>query len=328
MSVIDVHTHMMSDAWIELLKKNGAPEFGVGPIKGGNAIFEHGAPFLVLTPGMFDYKMRIKAMDEAKVDIAIVSLTAPSVYWGTAEQSVEAARVINDDMRKAQVTYPERIRWMATLPWQHPELAVKELERALSGSNPAVGVFVLANIHEQFLTDAHFAPIWKAIDDRKLPVLLHPTLPPGFDKMDLGKYSLAAAVAFTFDTTLAVCRMVLDGFFERFPNLKLIASHGGGNIPYIDGRVEMFHKLTTGAREKISESPRKYFQHIYYDACVYQDNSLRAAIDLAGPSHVLYGSDYPHQTGDMPGCLARVDRLPADQKNAIRGENAKRIFNL
>jgi len=275
---------------------------------------------------MFDYKARLKAMDEIGVDIAIVSLTAPSVYWGTADQSAEAARVINDDMQKAQAAYPDRIRWLATLPWQHPQLAVKELERACK--NGAVGVFVLANIREQFLNDPHFEPIWKAIDDRKLPVLVHPTLPPGFDKMELGRYSLAAAVAFTFDTTLAVCRMVLDGFFDRFPNLKLIASHGGGTIPYIDGRVDMFHKLTTGASEKIKESPRKYFQHIYYDACVYQDNSLSAVIDLAGSSHVLYGSDYPHQTGDMKGCLERVDRLPKDQKEAIRGGNAQRIFNL
>jgi aminocarboxymuconate-semialdehyde decarboxylase len=291
MPVIDIHTHMMSDAWMELLKKNGAPDYGVGPIKGGNAIFEHGAPFLVLTPGMFDNKVRIKAMDEAGVDIGVLSLTAPSVYWGTAEQSAEAARVINDDMRAAQTAYPDRIRWM-------------------------------------FLTDPKLAPIWKEIDDRKLPVLVHPTLPPGFDAMDIGKYSLAAAVAFTFDTTLAVSRMVLDGFFERFPSLKLIAAHGGGTIPYINERVNMFHKLTTGAREKISESPNKYFQHIYYDAVVYQDNALRACIELAGPDHVLYGSDYPHQTGDMPGCLARVDRLPKDQKEKIRGGNAQRLFGI
>ena len=115
---------------------------------------------------------------------------------------------------------------------------------------------------------------------------------------------------------------------DRFPNLKLIASHGGGSIPYINARVDMFHKLTATAREKISESPQKYFEHIYYDAVVYQDNSLQACIDLAGPSHVLYGSDYPHQTGDMAGCLARVNRLPREQREAIRGANAQAIFKL
>ena len=327
MPVIDIHTHMMSNSWLELLQKHGAPDYTVGPIKGGGrAIFENGTPAPVLTPGMFDYQVRLKAMDEAKVDVAVVSLTGPSVYWGTAEQSMEATRVINDDMQAAQKAYPERIRWMATLPWQHPERAVKELKRACD--NGAVGVFVLANIRGQFLTDPLFEPIWKAIDDRKLPVLLHPTVPPGFEAQGIDKYSLAAAVAFTYDTTLAVCRMVLDGFFDRFPNLKLIASHGGGTIPYISSRVDMFHQLTATAREKISQSPQKYFEHIYYDAVVYQQNSLQACIDLAGPAHVLYGSDYPHQTGDMKGCLGRVDSLPKDQKEAIRCGNAQRLFGL
>lgn len=327
MPVIDIHTHMMSDSWLELLKKNGAPDYSVGPIAGGHrSLYENGAPFLTLTSGMFDYQERIGAMDEAGVDVAVVSLTAPSVYWGSAEQSAVAARVINDDMRSAQTAYPDRIRFMATLPWQFPELAVRELDRACA--NGAVGVFVLANIRGCALTDARFESIWKAIDLRRLPVLVHPTLPPGQQQMDLTKYALGAAVAFCFDTTLAICRMVLDGFFDRFPNLKLIAAHGGGTIPYINGRVDMFHRLTDIGKERISESPSSYFRHIYYDAVVYQDNSLRACIDLAGPSHVLYGSDYPHQTSDMPGILARVDALPKNQSEAIRGGNAQRLFGL
>jgi aminocarboxymuconate-semialdehyde decarboxylase len=326
MPVIDIHTHMMSDAWIALLKKNGAP-YSVGPLPGGfQSLFEEGAPFLTLTPAMFDYQARLKAMDEARVDIAVVSLTAPSVYWGSAEQSAEAARVINDDMRAAQSAYPDRIRYMATLPWQFPDLALRELDRACA--NGAVAVFVLANIRGRHLTDPCFEPIWKAIDDRRLPVLVHPTLPPGQQQMDLRKYALGAAVAFCFDTTLAVCRMVLDGFFDRFPNLKLIAAHGGGTIPYINGRVDMFHRFTLLGKERISASPSEYFRHIYYDAVVYQDNSLRACIDLAGPSHVLYGSDYPHQTSDMPGILARVDALPKEQREAIRGGNAQRLFGI
>jgi aminocarboxymuconate-semialdehyde decarboxylase len=327
MPVIDIHTHMMSDAWLELLKKHGAPDFSVGPLKGGgSAIFEAGAPAPTLTPGMFDYKVRLKAMDEARVDLAVVSLTAPSVYWGTPEQSAHAARVINDDMRAAQAAYPDRIRWMATLPWQHPELALRELDRACGSG--AVAVFVTANVRGRHLTEQHFEPVWKAIDERRLPVLLHPTLPPGHSQMDIGKYSLAGAIAFCYDTTLAVTRMVMDGFFERFSKLKLIAAHGGGTIPYVNARVEAFHRLTAPAKEKIAESPRKYFEHIYYDAVVYQQNSLQACIDLAGPAHVLDGSDYPHQTGDMPGCLARVNALPQDQRGAVRGANAQRLFAI
>lgn len=327
MPVIDIHTHMMSERWLTLLRAHGAPTYTIGPGKsGGSVIHEDGAPFLVMTPGMLDYPARLKAMDAAGVDLAVISLTCPSVFWGDAAASREAAQTINDDMGAAQVAHPDRIRYLATLPWQYPALAVAELERACG--NGAVGVMVLANIRGAPLTDARFEPIWRAIDARGLPVLVHPTTPPGARDAALGQFNLIATVGFVYDTTLAITRMVMDGFLDRFPKVKLIAAHGGGTIPFISQRIEKFFELTAASREKISRPPSEYFARLYYDAVVYQENALAACIDLAGARHVLYGSDYPHQTGDMPGCLARVDALPADQREAIRGRNAQALFGL
>jgi len=327
MPVIDIHTHMMSERWLALLRAHGGPTYTIGPGQsGGSVIHQDGAPFLVMTPGMLDYAARLKAMDAAGVDLAVISLTCPSVFWGDAEVSRQAARAINDDMRAAQSAFPERIRYLATLPWQYPELAVAELGRACG--NGAVGVMVLANIRGTPLTDARFEPIWRTIDALGLPVLVHPTTPPGARDAALAQFNLIATVGFVYDTTLAITRMVMDGFLDRFPNLKLIAAHGGGTIPFISQRIEKFFELTTASREKISRPPSEYFARLYYDAVVYQANALAACIDLAGASHVLYGSDYPHQTGDMPGCLARVDALPGDQREAIRGRNAQALFKL
>ena len=56
--------------------------------------------------------------------------------------------------------------------------------------------------------------------------------------------------------------------------------------------------------------------------------SLELALKVGGTDNVLYGSDYPHNIGDMKGCLARVDALPAAQRDAVRGGNAMRIFKL
>lgn len=84
---------------------------------------------------------------------------------------------------RRRARHPDRIRWFASLPWQFPELAVAELERALSQG--ASGVVVLGNIAGQPLTDALFAPVWRAIDDRALPVFIHPTAPPGVAAMGM-----------------------------------------------------------------------------------------------------------------------------------------------
>ena len=115
--VIDVHTHMLNDAWFDLLKKHGKPRYSVKEVKGGlHAIHLDGAPFMTPVPAMFDYAMRIRNMNKAKIDISIVSLTCPNVYWGGADVSLKAAKIMNDDMAAAERAYPQRIRWFASLP--------------------------------------------------------------------------------------------------------------------------------------------------------------------------------------------------------------------
>jgi aminocarboxymuconate-semialdehyde decarboxylase len=241
--------------------------------------------------------------------------------------SVQAARLVNDDMAEAQRRYPGRLRFMGSLPWQHPKSALAELKRACDELG-AVGVMVLANIDGLSLTDKRFAPIWREIDRRGLPVLLHPTAPPGTKQLDVVKYNLIASVGFMFDTSLAVSRMIFDGFFDRYPKLKLIASHGGGTLPYIAGRLDICFDNMPACRERISARPSDYLKKIYYDSVVFQQESLELAIKVGGDDKVLYGSDYPHNIGDMKGCLARVDALPVAQRDAVRGGNAMRIFRL
>ena len=324
---IDVHTHMLHRDWLDLLKRRGGPRYSVSPVGGlKDVIHMDGAPFMTPLPEMFDYDLRIRNMDRAGVDLAVVSLTCPNVYWGDAATSLEAARILNDDMASAQRTYPNRIRWLASLPWQHPSLALEELARARREG--AVGVMVLANVDGKSLTEPALSAVWQAIDEAALPVLVHPTAPPGVRDMDMSTHNLVPPVGFVFDTTLALARMFYDGFLDRHPNLKLIAAHGGGALPYLVGRLDICHEKipTCGARTK--EPPGNAMRRIYVDSVVFRQEALDLAVAVCGPGNVLYGSDYPHNIGDMAGCLSRVDALASDVRNKVRGENARRIFGI
>jgi aminocarboxymuconate-semialdehyde decarboxylase len=325
--VIDVHTHMLTREWVSLLEQHGGPRYTLKQVVGGlKAIHLDGAPFMTPVPNMFDWEARIANMNKARVDVAVVSLTCPNVYWGGPEVSLKAARIMNDDMAKAQKSWPERIRWFASLPWQHEQLALQELQR--SCDNGAVGVMVLANIGGKALTDPQFGSIWKEIDRRALPVLVHPTAPPGAAEMGLHEFQLTAPIGFTFDTSLAVARCIYDGFFDRFPSLKLIASHGGGALPYLVGRLDICWDNIPAARAKTLEPPRNYMRRIYVDSVVFRQDVLDMCVSVCGPDNVLYGSDYPHTIGDMAGCLSRVDALPDGVRHQVRGLNAQRIFKL
>ena len=325
--VIDVHTHMLTNEWVSLLEQHGGPSYSLKTVSGGlRAIHLDGAPFMTPVPNMFDWEARVANMNKARVDIAVTSLTCPNVYWGSAEVSLKAARIANDDMAKAQNTWPDRIRWFASLPWQHEKLALEELKR--SCDNGAVGVMVLANIGGKALTDPMFSNIWKEIDQRALPVLVHPSAPPGTPAMGLHEFQLTAPIGFTFDTSLAIARCIYDGFFDRFPNLKLIASHGGGALPYLVGRLDICWDNIPAARAKTVEPPRNYMRRIYVDSVVFRQDVLNMCVSVCGPDNVLYGSDYPHTIGDMAGCLSRVDALPDGVRHQVRGWNAQRIFRL
>src|ERR687897_1723887 len=89
--VVDVHTHMLNEGFLKLLKKHGGGYKLKKVVGGQTGIVKDGAPFMTLMPGMFDYDLRIRAMDEAGVDIAIVTLTSPNVYWGAASISLQAS---------------------------------------------------------------------------------------------------------------------------------------------------------------------------------------------------------------------------------------------
>ncbi len=325
--VIDVHTHCLTEAWFQLLQKHGAPRYTVLQVRGGlRAIHLDGAPFMTPVPAMFDYGLRIATMDEHGVDICIVSLTCPNCYWGGPDVSLQAARIMNDDMAAAQTAHPDRLRWLASLPWQYETLALAELERSVAAG--ASGVMVLANIDGKSLTDPSFAPIWSAIDAHALPVLVHPSAPPGVGDMDMTRFQLTASIGFTFDTSLAVSRMIYDGFFDRYRKLKIIAGHGGGALPYLISRMDQCFDNIPACREKISVRPSEYLPRIYADSVVFSPDVLGLCVKTFGAGNVIYGSDYPHTIGDMPGCLRRVNGLADNARDKVRGENARRIFNL
>lgn len=326
MPVIDVHTHMLSEGWLQMLQRDGSP-YGLTDVPGGaRAVHLSRAPFMTLTPGMFDYPLRIREMDRAGVDVAVISLTCPNVFWGDAEVSTRAARLINDDMAAAQGTWPDRIRWFASLPWQYPDRALEELARSCDAG--AVGVMVLANIAGEPLTSPKFAEIWRRIDERGLPVLVHPTAPPGVERLGMEQYHLSWSVGFTFDTTLALARMILDGFFERHANLRIIGAHAGGYLPFLLPRLDHGFTRFESMRTSIGRLPSSYARQIYVDSIAYSTPSLQFTVAAFGEDNVLYGSDYPHKVGDMAGCLATVDALAAPVARKIRGESAKRLFKL
>ena len=321
--LIDMHTHALSESWLHVLATRGTSDFLVTHGPAGPVISQGGSVHLRTNPAMFDYEVRIADMKRAGIDLSIVSLTAPNVYWGDEATSVAASRAINDDMAGAQLAYPNQIRFFASLPLEYPVRAIEELDRAMSLG--AVGICTLCNLRGRELVEASLDPIWSEINRRKLPVFVHPTNPPGMAAMNIR--SLRAALGFTFDTALAFSKMIVTGFLDRFPDIKFIACHGGGVLPYLAGRLDLFELRLAEQDRAIQGKPSDYLRSLYYDAVSFDPESLALLLAVADPGRVMFGTDYPHPT-DVPRLKQQVESLNTSRRVAISSKNAEALFGL
>ena len=323
-TVIDVHTHMYGRGWLAALKAAADKDVHVQPGPKGDAIIYRWAGVGTLGPEFYDWDARIRKMDAAGVDIALISLSAPNVYWGSKAISAKTARDINDEFAQAQHQYDGRIRWMASLPWSDANDAIAELRRAKTKG--AIGVCMLTNILGTPLTDERYHAIWTEIEAQRLPTFIHPTLPFN-DGMGLSIPALANAIGFTTETSLCFARMMVEGFLDKFPKLELIACHGGGALPYLATRIDRCWDRMI-AEKATREAPSTYLKRLHFDSIVYDNSTLAHLVATVGEDRVLYGSDYPFSLGDMPGVLARVDTLPPAQRDKVRSGNARKLFDI
>ena len=324
MTIIDFHNHFYPPAYLEAIQA-GPSSIKVTIDADGNPLLHYPGDYNIVVPGHRDVDFRARILEKAGVDMQVLTMTTPGTHVELPRRAAELARIVNDGFAAIMQTRGDRFAALGTLPLNDPEASVAEMERART-EHGFKGFQVFSNIDGVELTDPRFWPLYAKASDLGLILDIHPTFPVGVEAMS--DYWLMPLLGFTFDTTLAVSRMIFDGFFDRYTNLKIIAGHGGGYLPYIAGRLDMCYENMPPCREKIDRPPSTYLPQIYYDTVVFTQGALDMCVNVAGADNVLYGSDYPHNIGDMAGCLARVDALPAGTRGKVRGANAARIFGL
>jgi aminocarboxymuconate-semialdehyde decarboxylase len=156
----------------------------------------------------------------------------------------------------------------------------------------------------------------------------------GTDRMP--KYWLPWLVGMPAETSLAICSMIFGGVFERFPNLRVAFSHGGGAFPGTIGRIEHgFHVRPDLVAIDNKTNPRKYLANdgrparFYVDSLVHDADALKMLITLFGAQRIALGSDYPFPLGETkPGQLIELMKLPAEQKARLLSETTREFLGL
>lgn len=321
---IDVHNHFYPREFVaEIARKSTAAGISTGP--NGETLIEYAGDYSVIVPSHQDPSLRIADMDRAGVDLQILSLTVPGVHFEASSRGVEMARVTNDAFGEIVQQYPDRLAAFATLPTQEPDAAARELERAVTELG-LVGAMIFSNLGGKPLDDADFWPIYEAAEALHVPLIVHPIGPASLANLE--DMRLVALLGFPFDVTLAAARLALSGTLDRFPNLILIMSQLGGALPMLAERIERGYEIYPELAGRLQRSPTEYFQSMYYDTVPYGSFGIPATYQLVGADHILVGSDYPHQIGDLMGCTNVIEAMDVgDSEQALMlGDNAERLL--
>src|SRR6266545_5846023 len=286
---LDLHTHYYPESFFQKIRETPS-EFSFDKDPTGQTIIKYrGARFFGVTPPMTDDNKRIEDMDRVGIDVEVVSLSTPNVFFADAKGQPDVAKMMNDAYADLIAKYPKRFKAFASIPMDAPDAALAELHRAVD-SLKLNGVILLSNIRGAALTDPRYRPFFEEANRMRLCIFLHPMLPAASDPFN--EYVLGPLVGFPFDTTLAVARMCFDGMLRDLPDIRWIVGHLGGAIPYLMERLDNGFRDFAECRAKIDALPSTYLKKLYYDTVTFSPYTLSLARDMVGADHMVMGSDY------------------------------------
>jgi aminocarboxymuconate-semialdehyde decarboxylase len=324
---VDIHAHMIVPSVAELVSDRFSPEFDPFLRYGGDSTAYNDSLASTLVPMLTDPAVRLATMDRQGIHWQAVSIAPPHYhYWAEPELGAKIARTQNDGIAELVASHPDRFVGLGTLPMQAPVQAVMELERVIHDLDfPGVAINPSAEGHDY--DEPAYEAFWQRASELGAVVVLHPN---GFsDGARLTRYYMINVVGNPIETTVALTHIVLGGVLERHPDLRLVAVHGGGYLPYYADRWDHAYAHRPDIGRRITRPPSTYLGMLYFDTVVF-GGGLARLVELVGADHVLLGSDYPYDMGDADP-VGRTDRLALltpEERSAIQGGNAARLLDL
>jgi predicted TIM-barrel fold metal-dependent hydrolase len=288
-------------------------------------------PSLTMHAKLYDPEAQLKDMDEAGVDVSVLSCllgwTAP----------LEECQLINERLAKLQREFPGRFVGLAQAPILEGKPALDELDRAVHKLG-LHGVTITSQVHGLPLDSPKLGDFYAKVSELNVPIFVHPVMvPKGYDLVK--DYDLGRIIGREMDLALATTRIIAGGILERFPNLKFVIGHFGGGIAAVKDRlVAKAYRFGT-----LKRPFDDYFNMIYFDLSGFEGGltALHCALLGIKPEQLVFATDYPQDftgvstdTGRgmtaLREYIAAVKNLDLDEKvkNGILGETAAKLLGL
>jgi len=295
-TLIDVHSHVVPQ---ELPADPTGGAIGAWPSVVCEAcrtkaqVFMGKRPFREIDDRSWSPSRRVEDMDlDGVAAQALSPMPELLSYWLDVGPALELTRHVNDAIAVMVADRPGRFYGLGAVPLQDPDLAAREV-RDLRVRFGLVGVEVGSNVAGAYLGDPRFDPFFAACEAEGLAIFVHALHP--LQARDLSRHPMLVPFAgFTVDTGLCAASLIMEGVPERFPNLRIGFSHGGGVLAPLLHRMEFGWRSTDGFGGKLPQSPKTYARRFFYDSLVYDEAYLEHLGTHIAPGQIFLGTDYPY----------------------------------
>ncbi len=324
-------TQEIADEWNVLLKAGAIGEPGFR--KMGESILADSPGTRLIHERLIDLgEGRIRDMDDAGIDVQVISLTSPGIQVFPGDLATRLAGDANDSLAQAVRTHPDRFVGLAAVAPQLPKLAAREIERA-STSLGLKGVIINSHTQGKYLDGKESWPIFEAAEALGAPIYLHPRTPsPAMIEpyLDYGLYF--AGWGFAAETSLHAMRLIMAGVFDQFPRLKIILGHMGEGLPFWLDRIDNRYLLQVriGAVDKMARLPSEYFRDnfVITTSGMTYAAPLKLSIDVLGAERILFAADYPYESlGEAVEFMDSAAVTETDRNKIYHG-NAEALFGI
>jgi len=283
-------------------------------------------------------EVRLKVMDEAGIDMQVLSLSFPGVEFFDASDGTAMAKVVNDRLSQAVKQYPDRFAGFAALAPQDPDAAADELERAVKKLG-LKGAVINGNIRGEFLDDQKYWAIFERAEKLDIPIYIHPKMPPpDMLKPYLAYPGLASAMAgFAAEASLHAMRLICSGVFDKYPGLKIILGHLGEAIPFwlwrIDSRYREEKESDPASAEiykNLQKNPSQYFKENFYvtTSGMFWQPVVQFVSSVLGSDRILFAVDYPYESSGEAVQFIESLQMDDGDKERICHLNAEKLLRL
>ncbi|HSK29544.1 MAG TPA: amidohydrolase family protein [Candidatus Limnocylindria bacterium] len=280
-----------------------------------------------LSAGAYDPVARIKALDEMQIDVQAISPSPILLfYWEESAVAAHFSRRQNEAIQAVAQKHPDRFVGFGSVPLQSVQDSIAIAAEAKSMG--LKGLEIGNAVGDKPLDDPSFEPFFEAAQKLDMLLFVHP-LEGGLDADDPLSLILGNVLQFTFRTTMMIERMILKGMFEKYPNLRLCLSHGGGLLAFAIWRLDHSYGLRPELKKTIPHRPSEYLRKVYFDTIVHSVAALEYVVTVVGSDRVVIGTDYPMAMGDFDS-VNKVKNLtlPDAERELILGGNAVRALKL